>query len=74
MAEYDEITDAWHLASKFRKGLSKSVRDQISMSEGQPAYDDYAGWVKAARKVVENREANRAFEDALKVPPLPRPY
>ena len=36
------------------------------MSEGQPAYDDYFGWVEAARKVVENREANRAFEDTLK--------
>ena len=64
--KYDEIMDAQHLASKFCKGLSKSVHDQISMSERQPAYDDYAGWVEAARKVTDNREANCAFEDTLK--------
>ena len=49
--------DVWHLASKFRKGLSKSVCDQINMVEGKPAYDDYEGWVEAAWKVADNCEA-----------------
>ena len=54
LAEYDEVDDACHLASKFRKGLSKSIRSQINMAESQPAYDDFSGWVDAARKVAEN--------------------
>ena len=79
LAEYDEIDDARHLASKFQKGLNKSIRSQINMAESQPAYDDFEGWVEAARKVVENREANQVFEDTVRtydqssIPPKPAP-
>ena len=79
MAKYDEIDDTRHLASKFRKGLSKSVRSQINMAESQPAYDNFEGWVEAACKVAENQEANQAFEDTIwtydrnPIPPKPAP-
>ena len=58
LAEYDEVDDACHLASKSRKGLNKSVRTQINMAEGQLSYNDFEGWVEAACKVVENHKTN----------------
>jgi hypothetical protein len=74
-------TDAG-LVMKFRRGLSGSIQDKIAEMQDAPGLDDLEGWKKAARRIYQNLEANRAFVSGQKISaqptnrmgPLTRPF
>jgi hypothetical protein len=59
---------------KFRKGLNRTIQDQIAQIPfGRPADDDAERWYELAIAAEENRTSNALFHGTLKSPtPTPR--
>ena len=59
LVEYD---DDKTIAIKFRRGLDLALQNQVVLlGDGTPDFRDPVGWYEAARRVFQNKEANKAF-------------
>ncbi|KAJ8474222.1 hypothetical protein ONZ45_g16023 [Pleurotus djamor] len=75
--EFQELADqadyplGAQLTLKFRKGLRRSIQDQIAESSVlNPGDDDTIGWYTAAQTIWNNMQANTAFRAAESRMPL----
>ena len=47
---------------KFQCGLDLALQNQVALlGDGAPDFGDLEGWYEAARRVFQNKEANKAF-------------
>ena len=59
LMEYD---DDKTIVIKFRCGLNLALQNQVALlGDGVPDFGDLEGWYEAARRVFQNKEANKAF-------------
>ena len=59
LAEYD---DDKTIVIKFQRGLDPALQNQVALlGDGAPDFGDLEGWYEAARRVFQNKEANKAF-------------
>ena len=66
------FTDGLAIAMHFRQGLDPSIQSKVATMQNRPAYEDFSGWVKAARIFDQDRRANEAFS-ATRRRQLPTP-
>ena len=59
LAEYD---DDKTIVIKFQHRLDPTLQNQVVLlGDGAPDFGDPEGWCEAARRVFQNKEANKAF-------------
>ena len=59
LAEYD---DDKTIMIKFRRRLDPTLQNQVALlGDGAPNFGDPEGWYEAARRIFQNKEANKAF-------------
>ena len=47
---------------KFQRGLDPALQNQVALlRDGTPDFGNPEGWYEAARRVFQNKEANKAF-------------
>ena len=65
LIEVSEYSDDKPTILKFRKGLDPGIQNRVALLGNLAMdFDDPKGWYKASRKVVQNKEANKAFLEA----------
>ena len=57
----DYNIDKKNVVAKFRQGLDPSIQNKVALQDKVLAIDDDEGWYDSARRVVQAREANKAF-------------
>ena len=57
-----EYNDDKTIVIKFQPGLYPTLQNQVALlGDGAPDFGDPEGWYEAARRVFQNKEANKAF-------------
>ena len=55
------LTDGLSITTWFRQGLDPEIRTKVGTMQNRPEYEDYDGWVRAARIFDQDRRTNAAF-------------